>query len=94
MTTTHRALAVESLPISIPLKTYAVNHDSAERAEPLPPMEPPSQIRNRGQEARKSKLVTTTTSSNAADSSPSTTQTLTPDSSDHPERIKGTAQEN
>jgi hypothetical protein len=79
------ALAVENLPLSIPLKTYAVNHDSAERADPSPPMQPPSQIRNRGQEGRPSKLVT----ANTSDSSPSTTQTPTPDSDNHTEQVEG-----
>jgi hypothetical protein len=87
---TQIALAAENLPLSIPLKTYAVSHDSAERAEPSPPMER-SQIRNRGQEGRSSKLVTSN-SPNIPDSSPSTPQTLTPESIDHPKQIKGTEQ--
>jgi len=86
---TQTALAVENLPLSIPLKTYAVSHDRAERAEPSPPMEPPSQIRNRGQEGRPSKLVTSNIR-NITDSSPSTTQTLTPESTDHPKQMRGT----
>jgi len=88
---TQATLAVENLPLSIPLKTYAVSHDSAERAEPSPQMEQPSQIRNRGQEGRSSKLVTSNIPI-IADSSPSTTQTLTPDSVNQPKQIKGKGQ--
>jgi hypothetical protein len=90
---TQTALAVENLPLSIPLKTYAVSHDSAERAEPSPPMEQPSQVRNRGQEGRPSKLVTSNIP-NIADSSPSTTQTLTPDFIDQRKQAKGIRQKN
>jgi hypothetical protein len=85
---TQTTLVVENLPLSIPLRTYAVSHDSAERAEPSSPMEQPSHVRNRGQEKRPSKLVTSNIP-NTADSSPSTTQTLTPDSVDQRKQAKG-----
>ncbi|KAH7409599.1 hypothetical protein BKA64DRAFT_665364 [Cadophora sp. MPI-SDFR-AT-0126] len=51
---------LEQLPLSIPLNTYAGNHDSAERAEPSPPMQPSSGVRNRGVDGRSGRIVETT----------------------------------
>ncbi|PVH80171.1 hypothetical protein DL98DRAFT_654965 [Cadophora sp. DSE1049] len=57
---TETAPALEQLPLSIPLNTYAVNHDSAERAEPSPPMQSSSGVRNRGVDGRSGRTDETT----------------------------------
>lgn len=63
ITQTETDPVIEQLPLSIPLNTYAVNHDRAERAEPSPPMQPSSGVRNRGVGGRSGKNEETTSES-------------------------------
>ncbi len=74
VTQTETAPVLEQLHLSIPLSTYAGDHDSAERADPLPPMQPSSVVRNRGVEGRAGRNDETT-----SESTPATTQTLLAD---------------
>jgi hypothetical protein len=77
-------IVVESLPLSIPLQAYAVNHDSAERAEPSPLMQQASGVKKRGVEGRPSRVVT-----ESNESSPTTGTTLTHSSADDHEQVQG-----
>src|SRR6266702_1481723 len=71
--------AVEIPSLSIPLGTYADDHDRAERAEPSETMQPSraAGIRNRVGDGRSTRVVTRTESS---ESSSGSSQTLTPSS--------------
>lgn len=78
------APVLEQLPLSIPLSTYAEDHDSAERAEPSPPMQPSTVVRNRGVEGRSARNDETT-----SESTPTTTQTLVADPDDDGDQEEG-----
>jgi hypothetical protein len=77
-------VVVESLSLTIPPQAYAINHDSAERAEPSPPMQQASGVKKRGVEGRPSRVVT-----ESKESSPTTDTTLTPGSADDHEQVQG-----
>jgi hypothetical protein len=80
--------AVEIPPLSIPLRTYAVDHDRAERAEPSETMQasPAAGIRNRVADGRSTRVVTRTESN---ESSSGSSQTLTPSSFENSDEDQG-----
>ena len=80
--------AVEIPPLSIPLPTYAVDHDRAERAEPSETMQPApaAAIRNRAADGRSTRVVTRTESK---ESSSRSSQTLTPSSVENSDEHQG-----
>jgi len=87
MATVTTTIGVESLPLQTLSEAYAANPDSAERALPTPEpdMQQVSEIRNRGPAGPAARSAVGNN-----ESSPESSQILTPSSSDDHQQTQGT----